>query len=71
MPINYSKIKKNEKKNLFCLFSQHTESLILDLSELLSGYCVSSTAMAADLVLLEPGGRQHALFYIVHLLSHS
>lgn len=45
---------------------------ILDLlSEFLSGYCVSRTAMAADLVLLEPGGGQHALFYIVHLLCHS
>ena len=45
---------------------------ILDLlSEFLSGYCVLRTAMAADLVLLEPGGGQHALFYIVHLLCHS
>lgn len=69
MPINYLKIKKNEKKTLFCLFSQHTESLILDLlSEFLSGYCVSRTATAADLVLVEPGGGQHALFYIVHFV---
>ena len=71
MPINYLKIKQ-WKKQLCCPFSQRTESLILDLlPEFLSGYCVSRTAMAADRVLLEPGGGQHALLCMVHLLSHS